>query len=143
MVNSFFFFLHSKRWDQPTLFISNIFCCRTHQKCLLDFYNVFILWKCSVLMENSFQLAKLTTEDMNAVSNLKYLGGLDTNKASGGSFSLKFDAQRVGFRLIFVFFASFLTADSLRFIFIFRRSMQLGKSGRMRMTHGNFHDSTP
>ncbi|KAI0500738.1 hypothetical protein KFK09_018954 [Dendrobium nobile] len=40
------------------------------------------------------QLAKLTAEDMKAVSNMKYLGGLDTKKASRGSFSLKFDAQK-------------------------------------------------
>ncbi|KAG0496023.1 hypothetical protein HPP92_000714 [Vanilla planifolia] len=40
------------------------------------------------------KLAKLTAEDMSTVTNLKYLGGLDTKKTSGGSFSLKFDAQK-------------------------------------------------
>ncbi|KAK8945913.1 SNARE-interacting protein KEULE [Platanthera guangdongensis] len=40
------------------------------------------------------QLAKLSTEDMSTVSNLKYLGGLDTKKASGVNFSLKFDTQK-------------------------------------------------
>ncbi|PKA47665.1 Protein transport Sec1a [Apostasia shenzhenica] len=40
------------------------------------------------------QLAKMSTEDMNTVTNLKFLGGLDTKKTSGGSFSLKFDAQK-------------------------------------------------
>nr|AQX44190.1 SNARE-interacting protein KEULE [Apostasia odorata] len=40
------------------------------------------------------QLAKMSTEDMNTVANLKFLGGLDTKKTSGGSFSLKFDAQK-------------------------------------------------
>ncbi|XP_020244242.1 protein transport Sec1a-like isoform X3 [Asparagus officinalis] len=40
------------------------------------------------------QLAKLSPDDMNTVSNMKYLGGLDSKKASGGGFSLKFDGQK-------------------------------------------------
>ncbi|KAG1360744.1 putative SNARE-interacting protein KEULE [Cocos nucifera] len=41
------------------------------------------------------QLAKLSPDDMNAVNNMKYLGGLATKKTSGGSkFSLKFDTQK-------------------------------------------------
>lgn len=35
---------------------------------------------------------------MNAVNNMRYLGGFATKKTSGGSkFSLKFDAQKVKF----------------------------------------------
>lgn len=45
-----------------------------------------------------FQLAKLSPDDMNAVNNMTYLGGLATKKTSGGSkFSLKFDTQKVKF----------------------------------------------
>ncbi|XP_073103119.1 SNARE-interacting protein KEULE isoform X4 [Elaeis guineensis] len=41
------------------------------------------------------QLAKLSSDDMNAVNNMRYLGGLATKKTSGGSkFSLKFDTQK-------------------------------------------------
>ncbi|XP_020573815.1 protein transport Sec1a-like isoform X2 [Phalaenopsis equestris] len=40
------------------------------------------------------QLAKLTTNDMNAVYNLNYLGGQVTKKASGGNFSLRFETQK-------------------------------------------------
>ncbi|XP_026660891.1 SNARE-interacting protein KEULE isoform X2 [Phoenix dactylifera] len=41
------------------------------------------------------QLAKLSPDDMNAVNNMRYLGGLATKKTSGGSnFSLKFDARK-------------------------------------------------
>lgn len=42
----------------------------------------------------SFQLAKLTPEDMKAVKNMRMLEGTDSKKAANGSFSLKFDAQK-------------------------------------------------
>lgn len=43
-----------------------------------------------------FQLAKLPPEDMNAVHNLRLLGGSsDTKKSSTGAFSLKFDMHKV------------------------------------------------
>lgn len=45
---------------------------------------------------NAWQLAKLPPEDMNAVSNMRLLGGApDTKKSSAGSFSLKFDIHKV------------------------------------------------
>ncbi|XP_020113316.1 SNARE-interacting protein KEULE-like isoform X2 [Ananas comosus] len=44
--------------------------------------------------EKLMQLAKLSPEDMKTVSNLKYLGGLDRQKESRGSFSLKFDTHK-------------------------------------------------
>ncbi|KAK1285793.1 SNARE-interacting protein KEULE [Acorus calamus] len=37
------------------------------------------------------QLARISPDDMNAVNNMRYLGGPDTKKASSGGFSLKFD----------------------------------------------------
>ncbi|XP_011656699.1 protein transport Sec1a isoform X2 [Cucumis sativus] len=41
------------------------------------------------------QLAKLSTEDMKVVKNMRLLGGSDSKKASSGhSFSLKFNAQK-------------------------------------------------
>ncbi|KAJ6829043.1 SNARE-interacting protein KEULE [Iris pallida] len=40
------------------------------------------------------QLARLSPEDVIAVNNMKYLGGLDTKKTSGGLFSLKFDVHK-------------------------------------------------
>ncbi|KAJ6804361.1 SNARE-interacting protein KEULE [Iris pallida] len=40
------------------------------------------------------QLARLSAEDVIAVNNMKYLGGLDTKKTSGGVFSLKFDVHK-------------------------------------------------
>ncbi|KAM0934713.1 putative sec1-like protein [Dioscorea sansibarensis] len=40
------------------------------------------------------QLARLSRDDMNAVNNVRYMGGSDGKKASGGVFSLKFDAQK-------------------------------------------------
>ncbi|KAJ8460228.1 hypothetical protein OPV22_033154 [Ensete ventricosum] len=40
------------------------------------------------------QLAKLSPEDMKAVNNLMYLGQIDSKKASGAGFSLKFDVQK-------------------------------------------------
>lgn len=43
----------------------------------------------------AFQLAKLSPDDMNAVNNMRYLGGLDGKKTSGSGFSLKFDSQKV------------------------------------------------
>lgn len=45
---------------------------------------------------NLVQLAKLPPEDMNAVHNLRLLGGSsDTKKSSTGTFSLKFDMHKV------------------------------------------------
>ncbi|CAL9089776.1 unnamed protein product [Musa acuminata var. zebrina] len=40
------------------------------------------------------QLAKLSPDDMKAVNNLMYLGQIDSKKASGAGFSLKFDVQK-------------------------------------------------
>ncbi|XP_008798533.1 SNARE-interacting protein KEULE [Phoenix dactylifera] len=40
------------------------------------------------------QLARLSSDDMNAVNNMRYLGGSDTKKTSGGAFSLKFDVYK-------------------------------------------------
>ncbi|XP_020093908.1 SNARE-interacting protein KEULE-like [Ananas comosus] len=40
------------------------------------------------------QLARLPPDDMNAVNNMRCLGGPDTKKASGGGFSLKFDVHK-------------------------------------------------
>ncbi|KAG9445398.1 hypothetical protein H6P81_016738 [Aristolochia fimbriata] len=40
------------------------------------------------------QLARLSPEDMNCVNNLRYLSGTDSKKASGSSFSLKFDVNK-------------------------------------------------
>ncbi|KAF3440696.1 hypothetical protein FNV43_RR18981 [Rhamnella rubrinervis] len=40
------------------------------------------------------QLARLSSEDMKVVSNMRLLGGSDTKKTSSGSFSLKFDGQK-------------------------------------------------
>lgn len=42
-----------------------------------------------------FQLAQLSSDDMIAVNNMRYLGGSDTKKASGSGFSLKFDISKV------------------------------------------------
>lgn len=42
-----------------------------------------------------FQLARLSQDDMHAVKNMKYLGGSDIKKPSGGVFSLKFDSHKV------------------------------------------------
>ncbi|XP_072971201.1 SNARE-interacting protein KEULE-like [Typha angustifolia] len=44
--------------------------------------------------EKLMQLAKLSPDDMNAVNNMRYLGGLDGKKTSGSGFSLKFDSQK-------------------------------------------------
>lgn len=42
------------------------------------------------------QLARLSADDMNAVTNMKLLaGGADTKKSSTGAFSLKFDIHKV------------------------------------------------
>lgn len=41
------------------------------------------------------QLAKLPSDDMNAVNNMKLLAGADTKKRSIGAFSLKFDIHKV------------------------------------------------
>lgn len=41
------------------------------------------------------QLARLSADDMNAVNNMRYLGGSGTKKTSRGVFSLKFDVHRV------------------------------------------------
>ncbi|CAL9196207.1 unnamed protein product [Musa hybrid cultivar] len=46
--------------------------------------------KGSKLME----LAQLSSDDMIAVNNMRYLGGSDTKKASGSGFSLKFDISK-------------------------------------------------
>ncbi|CAA7400736.1 unnamed protein product [Spirodela intermedia] len=40
------------------------------------------------------QLARLSSDDMNAVNNMKFLGGSDSKKATGSGFSLKFDIQK-------------------------------------------------
>ncbi|KMZ76137.1 Syntaxin binding protein 2 [Zostera marina] len=40
------------------------------------------------------QLAGLASDDMNAVNNMKYLAGGDAKKASGSTFSLKFDVHK-------------------------------------------------
>ena len=42
-----------------------------------------------------FQLAKLSSDDMNAVINMKFLGSSEGKKASGSTFSLKFDIATV------------------------------------------------
>ena len=42
-----------------------------------------------------FQLAKLPPDDMNAVNNMKLLGGVPDTKKSTGAFSLKFDIHKV------------------------------------------------
>ena len=60
-----------------------------------------------------FQLARLSRDDMNAVNNVRYMGGSDGKKASGGVFSLKFDAQKVKYNLfkrwlLFIMFLLFL-----------------------------------
>ena len=49
-----------------------------------------------------FQLAKLTPDDMNTVNNMKYLGGLDSKKATGRGFSLKFDGQKVKLMKLYI-----------------------------------------
>lgn len=41
------------------------------------------------------QLARLSGDDTNAVYNMRFLGGSDTKKISGGAFSLKFDVHKV------------------------------------------------
>jgi len=45
----------------------------------------------------SFQLAKLSAEDMKAIENMRLLAGTssDSKKKSSGNFSLKFDGQKV------------------------------------------------
>eukprot|EP00262_Sarcandra_glabra_P016883 TRINITY_DN5629_c0_g1_i1.p1 TRINITY_DN5629_c0_g1~~TRINITY_DN5629_c0_g1_i1.p1 ORF type:complete len:567 (+),score=90.36 TRINITY_DN5629_c0_g1_i1:2-1702(+) len=40
------------------------------------------------------QLARISPDDMNAVNNMRYLGGSDTKKASGGGLSLTFNVHR-------------------------------------------------
>ncbi|THU60436.1 hypothetical protein C4D60_Mb07t12690 [Musa balbisiana] len=40
------------------------------------------------------ELAQLSSDDMIAVNNMRYLGGSDTKKASGSGFSLKFDISK-------------------------------------------------
>lgn len=45
-----------------------------------------------------FQLARLSRDDMNAVNNVRHMGGSDGKKTSG-VFSLKFDAQKVKLNL--------------------------------------------
>lgn len=40
------------------------------------------------------QLARLSADDIIAVSNMRFLGGIDTKKSSGGGFSLKFDVHK-------------------------------------------------
>uniref|UniRef100_A0A1D1XCK2 SNARE-interacting protein KEULE n=1 Tax=Anthurium amnicola TaxID=1678845 RepID=A0A1D1XCK2_9ARAE len=40
------------------------------------------------------QLARLSSDDMNAVNNMKYFGGPDSKKTSTVGFSLKFDIQK-------------------------------------------------
>ena len=45
---------------------------------------------------NFFQLARLPQDDMNAVNNMRLLGGAsETNKSSTSAFSLKFDIHEV------------------------------------------------
>ncbi|XP_039128794.1 SNARE-interacting protein KEULE-like isoform X1 [Dioscorea cayenensis subsp. rotundata] len=44
--------------------------------------------------EKLMQLARLSQDDMHAVKNMKYLGGSDIKKPSGGVFSLKFDSHK-------------------------------------------------
>ncbi|ONK71704.1 uncharacterized protein A4U43_C04F11500 [Asparagus officinalis] len=40
------------------------------------------------------QLARLSADDVIAVNNMRFLGGADTKKTSGGVFSLKFDVHK-------------------------------------------------
>lgn len=48
-----------------------------------------------------FQLAKLPPDDMNAVNNMRLLGGSsDTKKSSIATFSLKFDMHKVNVYII-------------------------------------------
>lgn len=49
------------------------------------------------------QLAKLPVDDMNAVHNVRLLGGAaDTKKSSMSSFSLKFDMHKVDVLVLWI-----------------------------------------
>lgn len=89
-------------------------------------------------------MAKLPSDDMNAVSNLRLLGGSsDTKKGSTGPFSLKFDIHKVNELLVLS--ASFNDENlaSNKSYLIFRRNVGLGKTVQVKKKHGSFHASIP
>lgn len=95
----------------------------------------------SFLLSFVAQLARLSADDVLAVNNMRYLGGLDTKKTSGGGFSLKFDVRKVMMFVLYQYYSLPIQRFSLPEIFIEivkctlldnRRSTQQEKNGMMR-----------
>jgi len=95
------------------------------------------------------QLAKLPHDDMDVINCLSYLDGSNTKKSSRtGTFSLKFDAQKVSL-CFFVYKGEVMTSLEktyfiqpsrlLTFFFYCRRKMLPEQTNMMVRKHGLYH----